>query len=92
MRQKISNCKKVEKINTINTERNKILHQIQNKVKKYKEQLFENNLETILDKNELQKVKFLLKDTKLQIKMSDIEPTNFTTNIGSPQRYGLSGV
>ena len=37
-------------------------------------------------------VKFLLKDTKLQIKMSDIEPTTFNTNIGSPQGDGLSGV
>ena len=38
-------------------------------------------LETILDKDELQMVKFLLKDTKLQI--LDIEPTTFHTNIGS---------
>ena len=37
-------------------------------------------------------VKFLLKDTNLQIKMSDIEPTTFNTNIGSPQGDGLSGV
>ena len=37
-------------------------------------------------------VKFLLKDTKLQIKMSDIEPTTFNTNIGSQQGDGLSGV
>ena len=49
-------------------------------------------LETILHKDELQMVKFLLKDTKLQIKMSDIEPTTFNTNIGSPQGDGLSGV
>ena len=37
-------------------------------------------------------VKFLLKDTKLQIKMSDIKPTTFNTNIGSPQGDGLIGV
>ena len=37
-------------------------------------------------------VKFLLKDTKLQIKMSDIEPTTFNINIGSPQGDGLSVV
>ena len=49
-------------------------------------------METILHKDELQMVKFLLKDTKLQIKMSDIEPTTFNTNIGSPQGDGLSGV
>ena len=36
--------------------------------------------------------KFLLKDTKLQIKMSDIESTVFITNIGSPQGDGLSGL
>ena len=49
-------------------------------------------LEEIVDKDELQSIKFLLKDTKLQIKMSDIEPTTFETNIGSPQGDGLSGV
>ena len=49
-------------------------------------------LETILHKDELQMVKFLLKDTKLQIKISDIELTTFNTNIGSPQEDGLSGV
>ena len=49
-------------------------------------------METILHKDELQMVKFLLKDTKLQIKMSDIEPTTFNTNIGSQQGDGLSGV
>ena len=49
-------------------------------------------LETILHKDKLQMVKFPLKDTKLQIKMSDIEPNNFNTNIGSPQGDGLSGV
>ena len=49
-------------------------------------------LEEIVDKDELQLIKFLLKDTKLQIKMSDIEPTTFETNIGSPQGDGLSGV
>ena len=37
-------------------------------------------------------VKFLLKDTKLQIKMSDTEPTTFNTNLRSPQEDGLSGV
>ena len=37
-------------------------------------------------------VKFLSKDTKLEIKISDIEPTTFNTKIGSPQRDGLSGV
>ena len=42
-------------------------------------------LETILNKDELQMVKFLLKDTKLQIKMPDIELTTFKTNIGSRQ-------
>ena len=42
-------------------------------------------LETILNKDELQMVKFLLKDTKFQIKMSDIEPTTFKTNIGYRQ-------
>ena len=49
-------------------------------------------METTLDKDELQMGKFLLKDTKLQIKMSDIEPITFNTNIGSPQGDGLSGV
>ena len=49
-------------------------------------------LETILHKDKLQMVKFPLKDTKLQIKMSDIEPNNFNTNLGSPQGDGLSGV
>ena len=49
-------------------------------------------LETILHKDELQMVKFLLRDTKLQIKMSDTEPTTFNANIGSPQGDGLSGV
>ena len=47
--------------------------------------------DTILEKDEFHIVKFLLKDTKLQIKMSDIEPTTFNTNIGSPQGDGLSG-
>ena len=47
MRQKISNYKKVEKINIIKTERNQILHQIQDKLKKYKEQLLENKLSDI---------------------------------------------
>ena len=42
-------------------------------------------LKTIRNKDESQMVKFLLKDTKLQIKMSDIEPTTFNTNTGSPQ-------
>ena len=37
-------------------------------------------------------VKFLLKDTKLQIKMSDVEPNTFDTNIGSPQGDGLSEI
>ena len=49
-------------------------------------------LETIPHKDELQMVKFLLRDTKLQIKMSDTEPTTFNANIGSPQGDGLSGV
>ena len=49
-------------------------------------------MEAILHKDELQMVKFLLKDTKLQIKMSDIEPTTFNTNIGSPQGDSLSGI
>ena len=49
-------------------------------------------METRLDKDELQMVKFLSKDTKLEIKISDIEPTTFNTKIGSPQRDGLSGV
>ena len=49
-------------------------------------------MEAILHKDELQMVKFLLKGTKLQIKMSDIEPTTFNTNTGSPQGDGLSGV
>ena len=47
LRQKISNCKEVAKINNIKTERNKILHQIQDKVKKHKEQLLENKLSDI---------------------------------------------
>ena len=42
-------------------------------------------LERIIDKDKLKMVKFLLKDTKLQIKMSDVEPNTFDTNIGSPQ-------
>ena len=37
-------------------------------------------------------IKFLLKDTKLQIKMSDIESTTLNANIGSPKADGLSGV
>ena len=49
-------------------------------------------METILHKDELQMFKFLLKDTKLHIKISDIEPTTFNTNTGSPQGDGLSGV
>ena len=49
-------------------------------------------LETIPHKDELQMVMFLLKDTKLQIKMSVIEPNTFNTNIGSPQGDGLSGL
>ena len=44
-------------------------------------------LETILDKDELQMVKFLLKDTKLQI--LDIEPTTFHTNIGSWFKWSI---
>ena len=47
LRQKISNCKEVAKINNMKTERNKILHQIQDKVKKHKEQLLENKLSDI---------------------------------------------
>ena len=47
LRQKISNCKEVEKINAMKTERNKILHQIRDKVKKRKEQLRENKLSDI---------------------------------------------
>ena len=34
LREKISNCKEVEKINNMKTKRNKILHQIRDKVKK----------------------------------------------------------
>ena len=49
-------------------------------------------LEAILDKDELQMVKFLFKDTKLQIKVSDIEPTTFNTNIVSLQGDGLDRV
>ena len=49
-------------------------------------------METILHKDELQMVKFLLKDTKLQIEMSDIKPTTFNANTGLPQGNGLSGV
>ena len=37
-------------------------------------------------------VKFLLKDTKLQIEMSDIKPITFNANTGLPQGNGLSGV
>ena len=44
-------------------------------------------LETILDKDALQMVKFLLKDTKLQ--MLDIEPTTFHTNIGSWFKWSI---
>ena len=47
LRQKISNCKEVEKINNMKTERNKILHQIRDKVKKHKEQLLVNKLSDI---------------------------------------------
>ena len=47
LRQKISNCKEVEKINNTKTERNKILHQIQHKVKKHKKQLLKNKLSDI---------------------------------------------
>ena len=49
-------------------------------------------LETIRHKDELKLVKFLLKNTKLQINMSDIEPTTFNTNTGSPQGDGLREV
>ena len=34
----------------------------------------------------------ITKDIKLQIKMSDIEPTTFLMYTGSPQGDGLSGV
>ena len=37
-------------------------------------------------------VKFLLKDTNLQIKMSHAEPTTCNTNIGSPHGDSLGGV
>ena len=47
LRQKISNYKEVEKINNMKTERNKILHQMRNKVQKHKEQLLENKLSDI---------------------------------------------
>ena len=47
LRQKIANCKEIEKINNMKTERNKILHQMQDKVKKHKEQLLENKLSDI---------------------------------------------
>ena len=47
LRQKISNCKEVEKLKNMKTERNKILHQIRDKVKKHKEQLLENKLSDI---------------------------------------------
>ena len=47
MRQKISNCKEVEKINNIKTERNEILQRIRDIVKKHKEQLLENKLSDI---------------------------------------------
>ena len=36
--------------------------------------------------------KFLLKDTKLKIKMSGIDPTSFSTNTRLLQGDGLSGV
>ena len=49
-------------------------------------------LEAIIDKDELQMVKFLFIDTKLQIKVSDIEPTTFNTNIVSLQGDRLDGV
>ena len=42
-----TNCKEVEKIKNTKTERNKILHQIQHKVKKHKKQLLENKLSDI---------------------------------------------
>ena len=47
LRQKIANCKEVEKINNMKTERNKILHQIRDRVKKHKEQLLEKKLSDI---------------------------------------------
>ena len=47
LRQKISNCKEVEKLNNMKTERNKVLHQMQDKVKKHKEHLLENKLSDI---------------------------------------------
>ena len=47
LRQKISNCQEVEKENDMKTERNKILHQTGDKVKKHKEQLLENKLSDI---------------------------------------------
>ena len=40
---------KIEKINTMETERNKIINQIQDKVKKNKERLLENKLYDIND-------------------------------------------
>ena len=49
LRLKISNCKKVEKVKIMKAERNKILHQIQHKVKEHKEQLLNNKLSDIND-------------------------------------------
>ena len=49
-------------------------------------------LETIIHKDELKIAKLLIKDTKSQIKMSDIEPTTFNAGIGSLQGDGLSEV
>jgi len=50
-----------------------------------------NVLETVIERDELQIIKVLLRDTTLTIKMKDVIATPFDTNIGSPQGDSLSG-
>ena len=44
---KISNCKDMEKVRTMKTERNKILHQIQKKLRKLKEKCLDEKIKEI---------------------------------------------
>ena len=51
-----------------------------------------NTLSNIVDRDELQMLQLLLAQTTLEIKMKNTNPIPFTSNVGSPQGDGISGL
>ena len=49
-------------------------------------------LKTIIDEDEIRMIRYLLANTTLEVKMTNVETLPFESNIGSPQGDGLSGV